>query len=331
MRRLAIAGLAAVVIICSGRAEAQTERDKGVKIARAVGVPGGSSPVDMSRPGFDAVIESTAGDTDVSIHIGAKKNAWSFDTTLKSAVDKNDKLSKVLLADREPLSSSGSFSAGVTYESGLEFESNAVRMLAVCGGLAPCATNNTDLSDDIREKLRSMITFKTARTFGVKVTVTRPSFAYRPTVDGADIEDERHTGTAVTGGTGLLWNKWVYTGVSAGYEHARKAAGDPVNLCQAVAGAPTVSQCVETVIGEPLEKEGVVFAAVARIFADRFIIAPRFEYRETKNVKAFDVPVYFIPESDGPKLTGGVAYRLKNGDSSIFAFVGTAVPGFGLP
>jgi hypothetical protein len=331
MRRLAIAALGGLVVISSGRAEAQTERDKGVKVARAVGVPGGSSPVDMSRPGFDAVLESTAGDTDVSIHVGAKKNAWSFDATLKSDVDKNDKLSKVIAADREPLSSSGSFSAGVTYESGLEFESDAVRMLAVCGSLTPCATNNTDLPDDVREKLRSMITFKAARTFGLKVTVTRPSFAYRPTANGTDVEDERHTGTAVTGGAGFLWNKWFYTGASAGYEHAWKAAGDPVSLCEAVAGSPTVSQCVETVIGVPLDNEGTVFAAVARIFADRFIIAPRFEYRETKNVKAFDVPVYFIPESDGPKLTGGVAYRLKNGDSSIFAFVGTAVPGFGLP
>lgn len=61
------------------------------------------------------------------------------------------------------------------------------------------------------------------------------------------------------------------------------------------------------------------------------MVAPRFEYRQTKDVKNLDLPVYFIPEADGPKLTGGVMYRLKNGDSSVFAFVGTAVPAFGLP
>jgi hypothetical protein len=310
-----------------------TETDKQVKLGRLLGTPGGTSPVDLSRPGFDTILESTGNDTDVAVRVGIKSKDWLFDATLKSDVDKNDSVTAVAAAEREPLSSSGSFSLGATYASGLEFESDAFKMLALCKGQPPpCATNNKDLPDDVREKLRSMIKFKAAKTYGAKLTITRPSFKYRLTPDGADVEDERHTGIAVTGGAGYLWDTTYYLGVSVGGERTwNAAADDPVTFCKPNADVGAVLDCVDTILGEPVKKSGVVAAAVFRYFASNFIIAPRFEYRETKDLKTLDIPIYFVPESDGPKLTGGVMYRLKNGESRIFAFVGTAVPAFGLP
>ena len=312
-------------------AQAVDERDRRVKLARVLGTPGGTSPADMSRPGFETILESKGDDTDVSIRAGVKFGAFLVDGTLKSDVDKEDSVSRVIAADHEPLSSAGSFAFGLTYASGLSFESSPAAMLTVCGDRKPCATNNRDLSDDVREKLRSMIKLNTARTFGIKATITRPSFKYRPTADAVDVADERHTGIATTAGFGILWPAKVYAGVAAGYESAWSAAGDASTLCQALPDLPAVSQCTETVVGLPVKKDGAVVAVVLRYISPRFVIAPRFEYRETKDVKNLDVPIYFVPEADGAKLTGGVMYRLKNGDSSVFAFVGTAVPAFGLP
>jgi hypothetical protein len=313
------------------KAQAVDEADQRIKLAKVLGTPGGTSPADMSRPGFETIIESKGDDTDVSIRAGFKLGAWLVDGTVKSDVDKEDSVSRLISADREPLSSAGSFAFGLTYTSGLNFESDPGEMLLVCGDRKPCATNNDKLPDDVREKLRSMIKFNTARTFGIKATITRPSFKYRPTADAADVPDERHTGIATTGGIGYLWPARFYAGVSVGYESAWSAAGDASTFCQPLPDVPTTSQCAETVLGPPVKKDGAVFAGVVRYFSPRFVVAPRFEYRQTKDVKNLDIPVYFVPESDGPKLTGGVMYRLKNGDSSVFAFVGTAVPAFGLP
>ena len=330
MTRYAL-GVVACLLVYPVLAGAQDETDQRVKLARVLGTPGGTSPADMSRPGFETILESKGDDTDVSIRAGVKLGAFLFDGTIRSDVDKDDSVSRVLAADREPLSSTGSFALGLTYTSGLNFESDPSAMLAVCGNRTPCATNNKDLPDDVREKLRSMIRFKTARTFGIKTTITRPSFKYRLTANGADVEDERHTGVATTAGFGILWPAKVYAGVAAGYERARSAAGDATTLCQTLPDLTTVSQCAETVLGAPVEKDGAVVAIVLRYISPRFIVAPRFEYRETKNVKNLDIPVYFVPEADGAKLTGGVMYRVKNGDSSVSAFVGTAVPAFKLP
>lgn len=322
------------VVLCASAAQAQTaatEADKRAKLGKALGAPGGTSPVDFSRPGLETILESKGDDTDVSIRAGVKWRALLLDVSLKSDVDKDDSVSKVILADREPLSSAGSVSFGATYASGLLFDSDAFAMLDVCANQKPCATNNEKLPDDVREKLRSMITFKGARTFGVKATITRPTFKYRLVADGDDVEAERHTGVAGTGGAGFLWRTQFYFGASAGYETAWSAATDPSTLCEPLPDFPSVSQCTETVVGAPGKKDGVVAAAVVRYFRPKFVIAPRFEYRQTKDVKNLDIPLYFVPESDGPKLTGGVMYRLKNGNSSFFAFVGTAVPAFGLP
>jgi hypothetical protein len=312
-------------------AQAVDEADRRVKLARVLGTPAGTSPADMSRPGFETILESKGDDTDVSIRAGLKLGAFLVDGTLRSDVDKDDTVSRVLAADREPLSSTGSFAFGLTYTTGLSFESDPVAMLAVCGNRTPCATNNKDLPDDVREKLRSMIKFNTARTFGIKTTITRPAFTYRLTPDAADAQDERHSGVATTAGFGILWPANVYAGISAGYERAWSAAGDAATFCHELTDLPTVSQCTETVLGAPIEKDGAVVAVVLRYISPKFVVAPRFEYRQTKDVKNLDVPIYFVPEANGAKLTGGVMYRLKNGDSSFFAFVGTAVPAFSLP
>src|SRR5260221_1338162 len=131
--------------------------------------PGSTSPADMSRTGFETILESKGDDTDVSIRVGVKFGAFLVDGTLKSDVDKADSVTKVIAADREPLSSAGSFTVGLTHTSGLSFESDGNGMLAVCGDRTPCATNNKDLPDDVREKLRSMIKFNAARAFGMRV------------------------------------------------------------------------------------------------------------------------------------------------------------------
>jgi hypothetical protein len=315
----------------AGQQSQATETDRGVKMQRILGAPGGTSLVDLSRAGLDAILESSGGDTHVSIRAGVQAGFWLFDATLKSAVDANDRVSAVAVAGKEPLSSSGSFTVGATYQTNLKLSVDSSAVSPLCTGVARCETANRDLSDDTREAIRSHITVTSATILGAKVTLTRPSFTYRLAPGAADVERERHTGVAATGAVGHLVSDKVYVGLSGGYERAWKGADDPINVCTPFENTPTVSQCVETVIGEPDDQEGAVVAAVVRYFAKRFVVAPRFEYRKTKDLKTLDVPVYFIPESNGAKLTGGVMYRLKNGDSSVFAFVGTAVPGFGLP
>lgn len=320
---------AALVLPVAAGAQQVTQRDAAIVGQKYVGAPGGTAPTDASRPGIDAVLEGTSGDADVSIRVGTKWRNTMLDAALSSGKKDGEPLTSVAEGGKDPLSGSGALTVGATWVK-WEPEIDAFSMLALCNGITPCATNNEKLPAPVRSQLLNHIDLKSAKTFGFKAKLTRPEFKYRSDAAAEDTT-VRHSGSEVTVGAGMLWPTVFYAGISAGYERTWEGAADPVNICTDIDDLPTASECAETVLGLPVRKSGPLVAATLRMFTPHFVVAPRFEHHEATRKTVFELPIYFVPDSETAALTGGAAFRLTNGKARIFVFVGTRIPSFGLP
>jgi hypothetical protein len=183
--------------------------------------------------------------------------------------------------------------------------------------------------EDLRQALRSTFSIGTAYTYGARLSVGRSTFQFRE-APGDVTRTERHfVPLAVTGGLGALLRSNWFIAVQGGAERVRNGHS-PQTFCSQLDDTGGTLRCENVALGVPAEDTGLVLAVEARRLFSRAAFAPRFEYRQTKDLRLFEVPVYFLTDPDEGGWTGGVMLRVKNGDTSVAVFVGPVLPYFGL-
>src|SRR5262249_26037624 len=153
---------------------------------------------------------------------------------------------------------------------------------------------------------------------GLRITANDPQFQYVPDVTQPAVT-ERHAGASASLVAGTLVRSRLFLGGRIGAEQTWQG-NDPVNLCTPNATGPAILECDSVVIGAPVKTTGLLASAVGRFIWGHVAVAPTIEWRNAKDLRTFEVPVYFIPAADGASLTGGVAYRRISGDSQLFLF-----------
>jgi hypothetical protein len=184
------------------------------------------------------------------------------------------------------------------------------------------------MTEDQRTEMRKAI--KTAYIAGGRFSVGRAAFSYRLAEDGKTIEESQTTPVAASFGLGALFRNNWFVLVQGGAEHVWQQPNKPKTYCLPVGPTSTALSCEDVSIGAPAETTGATVVLEARRFFSKWAVAPRIEYRETKSLKLFEVPIYFLSDPERGGWTGGALFRLKNGDATLAVFVGAALPYFGL-
>jgi hypothetical protein len=287
----------------------------------------GTSANLTSQAGFNVAFNTTSDFTNVSVHLGVQRGKWIVDGALVAPVNQNGNPTVVAVAANQPLTAESGVSVGVsflTYHANI----NASDMLDACGDVKPCSTTNPKLPESVKTKLRQLVTFTNVYTLGLRVSVNNPEFDYLPAVGVAEVS-ERHAGASASLVGGTLVRSRLFVGGKIGGEQTWRG-NDPTNLCTPNATVPAVLECQTVVVGAPVKNTGLLASVVGRFIWGHIAVAPTYEWRNAKDLRTFEVPIYFIPNADGASLTGGVAYRRTGGDSQLFLFVGSGFTLFGV-
>ena len=321
---------------------------------RAAAQPGAAS----TAPLTEAVLIGSQDGGTATARVGAaitfdNQNSLTLDTRLTNAPpDKG----LPILSTLDGLSDGAEFSVGGAWVHTPLPEARITAFRASCMAFAvrigvtavtdACAVARTDAE---RRALAQMVgsTVATGLAFSVhaRFALSKPSFEFRPSIDGA-ASTERHQQHAVTLGGSLLlpssksddislFEDWYLTGkVSIGKDwHGAEAQ----TLCSA-ASAATFS-CQSIAVGAPFEQDVRTATLSARRYFNSWIaVAPTWSKRWAERTTgglpgvddgkwAFDLPLYFLKDTDGTDLTGGVAVSWSRGGGRRYAvFVGAALP-----
>jgi hypothetical protein len=338
MRRYAtVVALALSCGLGMNAASAQTPspdqvRERQKAVALTGGTPGESS---LARSGAEAILEGVSDDSKATARLGVTfEGGWSLDGTFSSPLDEDFDRTAVLTASDHPLATDARFSVGGSriYH---RFGVDRTRVDTVCAEvkqrqLGPCNSVNQAIPQVLRDQLQQAIFPLTSWAVGARFTVGRSDFSYRELDSGPTFDVSHATPIAMTGTVGALFpNNW-FTLAQVGVERVWQQGNKARNLCTPTAPGSGVSECEEVSVGVPADSTGPILALEARRFFTKIAVAPRFEYRRTKKLKVFELPVYFLSDPETGGWTGGVVFRMKNDDPSLAVFVGAALPYFGL-
>jgi hypothetical protein len=166
--------------------------------------------------------------------------------------------------------------------------------------------------------------------YGFQVKVSPQTFDY---LDPATLEhaSSDRVGFWAGGGVGVFLTPLTRVDLEANYERAY-SPGLSGEVCLPLS-VPGAARCGEEVLGGPSETSGAVLRAGIRRFFnfDRFDIgvSPRLTYRSSEESLVLRAPIYFIPDTKGSTLIGGVApvWDFDRSRVGLVLFVG---PAFGL-
>lgn len=326
----------------TARAVIPSAHEDGLRATMArIGTPGEAS---TARTGAEAILEATSGGGKVKARFGFKVGPSFFiDSTLSGKVDTTTDRTAVADLDTALLSDDGEFSIGGSWiRSTAKLRatptivadiSKVCERLKTERGATSCSTGDAKLTADDQALLRSFIDIGTAYSAGLRLTMGRSKFSYRPAVDQPKVDEHHNTPVALMATFAATASSNLFVGAQLGGERTWKAA-DSKTLCSPTAAA-TVFSCESIAVGTPDDSSGFVGIFETRYFFDgkhfysRGAIAPRFEYRQAKNLKVLEIPYYFLSDPDKGGWTGGVMLRVKNGDPAYVVFVGPALPFFG--
>jgi hypothetical protein len=300
--------------------------------AREAGTPG---QADFSRTGAEAILTASSADSKATARIGLEiAERWFVDSTFTSPLDKNLSRTLAVAASRTPLADDAKFTLGFG-RLDWTYRTDAVAAARICADVAqrslgPCNTVNPNLPADVVNALRNTVSIGTAFTYGARFSLGRTKFDYRVTPEGATTTEHHYTPVAFTGGVGALLPSNLFLGVRAGYERVVNGK-DPKTLCSPADDSSNVLSCEDVAVGIPTSDKGPLVILEARRVFSWGAVAPRFEYRHTKDLVMFELPVYFLHDPDkASDWTGGLLVRVKKSEVSVGIFVGPALPYFGL-
>lgn len=311
----------------SAAVEANAKRS----IAAASGTPGEAG---LARAGVEAILNASSTSSKVTARLGFEvAERWFVDTVFTAPVDKDLARTAVVGASANPLADDAQFSVGFGRVD-WSYRTDSAAAAKICAdiaqkGLGPCNTVNPKVPAEIREALRNTVSIGTAFTYGARVSVGRAKFQFRDAPEVSTTTERYYVPIALTGGVGALLPSNWFVGLQGGGERVRNG-NSPQTLCSALDAERSILKCEDVAVGAPQERSGVVVVLEARRFFSRAAVAPRFEYRQTKDLRLFELPVYFLSDPDKGGWTGGVMLRVKNSDTTVAVFVGPALPYFGL-
>ena len=170
-----------------------------------------------------------------------------------------------------------------------------------------------------------------AREWGFEASVGRDSFEYVDPNTLQEFDRRRTQWSAKAFYTQFIRRSPTAITFSAGYERAYEAADEAV-FCPPNPSNTAPVRCVTAAGGPPELNESLLLSAgVRHRFVNGsglsgFAIAPLLTYDALDDVVGVDVPVYFVPNSDGG-LTGGVRFGYRSDRESEFSvgiFIGAA-------
>jgi len=310
------------------------------KTMERIATPGEPS---TARTGADAILEASSSSGKVKARFGVKVGQNFFvDSTLSGKADQATDRSALADLDTAVLSDDAEFSVGSAYTRStatLRRGTTVATIVSLCDqlkkerGAARCSTDDEKLTEADKAQLRQFIDIGTMFSVGARLSVGRAKFAYRPTLDQASLTEHHETPVAFTATFASLLANNTFIGGQVGGESIWKGS-TAQNLCTSTSVA-SILKCETVAIGKPTPINGFVAILEARYFFEgkhfysNGAVAPRLEYRQSKDLKVFELPLYFLSDPDKGGWTGGVMLRVKNGDPSYVVFVGPSLPFFG--
>jgi hypothetical protein len=297
------------------------------------GTPGEAG---LARTGVEAILNASSTSSNVRARLGFEAaQRWFVDGVLTAPIGSDNDLTRTagVGASAGSLADDAQFSIGFgrvdwSYRTDVDAAAKICSDVAQ-KGLGPCNTVNPKLPEDLRQALRSTFSIGTAYTYGARLSVGRSRFQFREAPGDATRTERHYVPLAVTGGVGALLRSNWFIAFQGGAERVR-IGHSPQTLCSPLDDTGGTLRCENVALGEPVKDTGLVLVVEARRLFSRAAFAPRFEYRQTKDLRLFEAPVYFLSDPDQGGWTGGVMLRVKNSDTSVAVFVGPVLPYFGL-
>lgn len=130
---------------------------------------------------------------------------------------------------------------------------------------------------------------------------------------------------SATGRLGIYVPALGFAFGSYSYRRGWAAGGRASDICQPIANT-NATQCQSAVIGPPVEKSlSVVTFELRKFFAGPVATTPSLQIDLENDVRAVDVPIYFLRTSGN--LTGGVRFNWRSDtkETTAVVFIGTAI------
>jgi hypothetical protein len=181
----------------------------------------------------------------------------------------------------------------------------------------PCLSSDLPETSVVRWKLEEYAHVNAPIfLFGMDGSVNRTKFDYLDALLAA--QSISYVGGSVTVRGGILKPSIASAFVSYTHVHDHNAKGDPESICQPIPDTSATS-CTSAVRGGPdLMTRDIIAVEVRRFFSSTTAISPSFKYDWQKNVRALELPVYFI---GGSGTAGGVKFNWRSDVPGITAVV----------
>jgi hypothetical protein len=285
------------------------------------------SPIVGATPVF--TLESSADETTANALLGIQQGDVTLSVKFSGPVRKG---STTAFAGLDGLHNKASVDFGVGYlhwtveDPGPALKPACERLAAIQNkqlNEVDCSLQNLRrVSKDTGEPLVPRIDPGNAYFFTGRVKAAREDFEFVDSISYAAAEPATRTSSSYQVAVGWLTSgNWVL-GANFRHEKTYAAGSDPTEICRTVATG--ITSCDQAVVGEPTFAAADLYQVeVRRFLSAHLAINPRLTRRVSPRVTAFDLPLYFIANSDGG-LTGGVnvGWRSDRPGPALTVFVG---------